>query len=134
MSELLSAERGLEASQPMDENGKRGDWILLEDGAMKGMNIIVEQTSGEVVSLSTRNCRDSERWKEMPPLEANFLSLQTLDLDSSRYLIALDPTIGSLMQLRRLYLTRCDRLEYIPDSICSLVNLQEVSDDIPMKS
>lgn len=111
----------------LDENGRRGDWILLEEGAMKGMNIIVDQSTEEVISLSTRHCRDVERWKEgMPSLEANLLSLQTLDLDSSRYLTELNPSVGSLQQLRRLFLTRCDRLERLPDSICSLGNLQEV--------
>ena len=110
----------------LDENGRRGDWILLEDGAMKGVNIIVDQATEEVISLSTRHCRDVERWKEMPSLEANFLSMQTLDLDNSRYLVDLHTTVGSLQHLRRLYLTRCDRLECLPDSICLLGNLQEV--------
>lgn len=110
-----------------DINGTRGDWILLDDGAMRGMNVIVDQTTEEIVSLSTRNCRDVDRWKEgMPSLNANFHSLQTLDLDNSRYLVGLHPTVGSLSNLRRLILTRCDRLERLPDSICSLNNLQEV--------
>jgi Leucine-rich repeat (LRR) protein len=117
-----------EGEDRMDESGRRGDWILVDKGPMKGMSIIVDQSSGEVVSLSSRYCRDPERWREnMPSPEGYSTSLRTLDLDNSRYLVELSNSIGSLSRLEKLYLTRCERLERLPDSICRLANLQEVS-------
>jgi hypothetical protein len=108
-----------------DASGNKEDWILLEDGVMKGMNIIVDQTTGEVISLSTRNCRDSERWRTMPSLDA-FPALKSLDLDSSRYLVQLSDSVGTLHNLQRLVVTRCDQLERLPSSLGRLENLQEV--------
>jgi hypothetical protein len=120
------AESSVDLSLSLEDGGRRGDWVLVEDGAMKGMNVVVDQGLEEIISLSTRQCRDTERWKEMPALESRYLSLQCLDLDSCRYLVELDASIGSLKKLRRLYLTRCDRLERIPSSVCLLENLEEV--------
>ena len=109
-----------------EENGNQGDWILLEEGAMRGMNIVVDQSSNEVISLSTRNCRDADRWREEMPSLEGFPALQTLDLDNCRYLTELDESVGTLQQLRKLSVTRCDRLERLPKSLYSLGNLQEV--------
>jgi Leucine-rich repeat (LRR) protein len=121
-------------NDPVD-NENRTNWVLLEDGAMKGMNIFVDSDSKEVVSLSTRHCRDSERWRHgMPELTA-FPNLQILDLDNSRYLTELHVSVGSLQNLRKLYLTRCDRLERLPESLTRLNKLEElVLTDSPLIS
>src|SRR3569623_1859408 len=85
------------ASHPADVTmggivGSADGWILLEDGELKGMNIIVDPDSGDVLSLSTRFCRDADRWKDGMPnsLATSYTTLQTLDLHNSRYLTALD--------------------------------------------
>ena len=61
----------------------------------------------------------------MPSIE-HYPKLQTLDLDNSRYLVELDDSVGSLTDLNRLILTRCERLERLPESLGNLHNLQEV--------
>jgi Leucine-rich repeat (LRR) protein len=119
----------------VDMNDNRTNWVLLEDGAMKGMNIIVDAESKEVVSLSTRNCRDTERWRYGMPELTGFPNLQNLDLDNSRYVTDLHASVGSLQNLRKLCLTRCDRLERLPDSLCRLNKLEElVLTDTPLIS
>jgi hypothetical protein len=117
---------------------------------MKG-TIIVDQANGNIISFSTRSCTENERWKTtvMPSLGSeqddddmtttdakvnrNFKTTQILDLHNSRYLIELNPTIGSqLPNLQRLLLTRCDRLQRLPDSIGSLQFLEEVRTQISL--
>jgi hypothetical protein len=121
-----------------DDSNNNNNWILLDHCDLKGMNIIVDQSSGNVVTFSTRYCRDTERWRgEMPSLiqvnGTNFRTLQTLDLHNSRYLVALSSTLGlQVPLLRRLILTRCNRLERLPESICSLQYLEEVNVKNPL--
>lgn len=122
---LPSAPPGHEHTAGRSSN-QGDDWILVEEGAMKGMNIVVDQTTNEVASLSTRNCRDVDRWKSSMPSLEEFPALETLDLDNCRYLNELHESVGSLRMLRRLLVTRCDRLERLPESLNSLENLQEV--------
>jgi len=100
------------------------DWILVEEGNMKGANIIVDNETSEVVQLSTRECKDEDRWTIMPSLEA-YPSLQSVDLDNSRYIAKLHESITSLSKLRKLFLTRCVGLERLPASLGRLQNLQE---------
>lgn len=100
--------------------------MLVEEGAMRGMNIIVDTNTGNVTALSTRYCKDAERWRDKMPSIEHYPNLQTLDLDNSRYLVELDDSVGSLADLNRLILTRCERLERLPDSLGNLCNLQEV--------
>ena len=118
----------------------QNNWILLDEGSdgMKGVTIIVEESSGTIISVSTRTCPDTERWKSMPPLTQgndndttstsyDFTTTQILDLHNSRYISELHPKIHTqLPNVRQLILTRCDRLELLPESICSLQHLQEV--------
>ena len=120
------------------------NWILLEQGSsdiLKGMTVVVEDSSGTIISISTRGSPDKDRWKTttMPPLHLNstdepnsttlldFTTTQVLDLHNSRYINELHPMIHvQLPNLRQLLLTRCDRLQFLPESICSLQYLQEV--------
>jgi len=113
------------AETQMDEVGREDDWILVDDGELRGMNIVVDHTTGEVMKLSTRFCRDADRWKIMPAL-AEFPSLETLDLHNCRYLVDVDDSVGNLKSLKHLFMTRCDSLERLPNSIGRLENLQEV--------
>jgi hypothetical protein len=107
---------------------KAGDWILLqEDGDFKGVNIVVDSESKNVVSLSTKRCLDTERWNGSMPSLAAFAALETLDLENCRYIVALHDSIGSLHQMRLLNLRRCDRLVRLPESLGDATNLQEVS-------
>ena len=101
-------------------------WVFLEEGHLKGMEIVVDQVSNEVVSLSTRNCRDSDRWRHVMPSLEQYSALRVLDLENCRYIIELHDTVGSLRMLLRMLVTKCDRLERLPNSINCLQNLQEV--------
>lgn len=103
------------------------DWVLVDKGALRGTNIIVDDATGDVVSLSTRYCRDAERWRgQMPSLSEFSSSLVTLDLHKSRYLVRLDESVARLTKLRSLVLTSCDNLEELPDDLGRLHMLQEV--------
>lgn len=104
------------------------DWTLVENGKWKGVTILVDNETGHIVKLTTRSCRDAERWKvDMPELDKEFATLRLLDLHKSRYLKQLHNSVGTLHNLRSLVLTRCDGLINLPESICDLQNLQEVN-------
>jgi len=107
---------------------QQDDWIHVVDGTMKGMNIAVDQDSNEVISFSTKYCRDVDRWKHGMPSLGEYSALRILDLDNCRYLTELHDSVGSLRMLRRLFVTKCDRLERLPSSLCCLENLQEVGE------
>ena len=103
------------------------DWILIEDSDdMNGVSLFVDARTGETTELSTRRCRDEQRWNIMPSLE-KYSKLQKLDLHNSRYISTLHESVKNLSQLRRLVLTRCWALKTLPSSLGRLCNLQEVS-------
>jgi hypothetical protein len=115
-----------------------GDWLLVkkegsesnesssEKDLFAGVTLMAEKASGQVVFLSTRNSPVANRWSVMPSLECFRDSLRVLDLHKSRYLQSLNDNIGELNLLNQLMLTRCSRLERLPDSIGHLTNLIEV--------
>ena len=100
---------------------------LIESGPLKGVTLS-RNTEGEVISLSTKSCLDSERWKTMPSL-SKWPSMEVLDLYFNRYLEFLDEdSISDLKNLKQLLVRRCSRLQSLPTSIGRLTMLQEVSD------
>lgn len=113
-----------------DSSLKQSDWVLIETGDMKGANIIIDSRTNEVVQLSTRNCKDADRWTEMPSLE-EYPSLEIVNLESSRYIKELHDSITGLSKLRTLVLTRCLCLERLPVSFGRLESLQEVGSSFP---
>lgn len=112
----------------LEDSTKLDDWVLVEDGTMKGMNIVVDQDSNEIISFSTRYCRDVDRWKHGMPSLGEYSALRILDLGNCRYLTELHDSVGSLRMLRQLFVTKCDRLERLPDSLSCLENLREVGE------
>ena len=64
--------------------GGEGDWVLVQDGDFQGSTILADN-AGTVIFMSTRHCKDSDRWSEMPTL-GQFESLIFLDLHKSRYI------------------------------------------------
>lgn len=130
MATLSTARTTLDFDCPSDSEDS-DNWILLDDGVMKGVNIVVDNKSGNVIQLSTRFTKDQDRWTTndndgMPSLEGYSSSLQILDLHNSRYLTSLHDSVTSLGRLRKLILTSCDRLERLPDSLGRNEQLQEV--------
>jgi hypothetical protein len=105
--------------------GKEDCWILIEDGQLKGMTLLTDNGTKEVVCLSTKHCSDQYRWTDMPSLEG-YPSLKYVELDNCRYIAGLNESIGKLKHLERLFLTRCDSLRTLPSSIGNLENLTEV--------
>jgi hypothetical protein len=106
------------------------DWMHIENGAFKGVSIIMieDRKSGKknVIQLSTRFSKDSDRWTTGMPSLDEYPSLQILDLHNSRYLTELHDSVTDLRQLRELILTSCSRLERLPNSLGKNENLQEV--------
>ena len=102
-------------------------WILVEDGDLKGMTMIADQDSGDIVALSARKCSSEEKRSELPSLK-EYPSLRLVDLHNYRFMKTLDHSIGDLPALERLILTRCDLLTSLPPSIGKLHNLVEVRD------
>jgi hypothetical protein len=106
---------------------KGGNWVLVEEGSLKGVTLMVDPASGEAISLSTRYCRDDDRFEMVPDL-TSYPSLEILDLHKSRYISEFDASVCRAPGLKRLLLTRCDRLCLISPSLGSLTNLTEVSE------
>ena len=94
---------------------------------MKGA-IVVDDDNGEALSLSTRSCRDAEKWEIMPSLLLYAATLKVLDLHKARYLVHLNDSICQMIHLRTLTLTQCDRLVSLPEDIGALISLEEVND------
>lgn len=86
------------------------------------------KSTAVVIALSSRSCRDSDRWETMPSL-ACFPTLQRIDLHKCRYIEGVHESLVHLKQLRSLSLTGCTRLKSIPSSIGQLQQLDEVSCD-----
>jgi hypothetical protein len=101
------------------------DWVMVETGSMKGMKVAIDRYTGLVVSISARQCEDTNRWLVMPSLE-DYNSLRNLDLHKSRYLTSLHHSVCTLVNLETLILTRCERLTSLPNDIGNLKNLKEV--------
>lgn len=116
-------------SQCQDDPSE-GDWILVGEGNLKGVTLVVHRGSGETVSLSTRSCREQDRWEAVPDLKG-YPSLEFLDLHKSRYITTFDASVCMAPKLRRVLLTVCDSLCTISPSIGSLQNLTEVRDGFP---
>lgn len=92
---------------------------------LQGATLFKDPSSSAVVSLSTRDCLDSDRWHTMPSLDA-FATIQTLDLYKNRYITSIEP-IMALSQLKSLSLTRCSALRTLPEEIGKLQHLEVVS-------
>ena len=103
---------------------KQEVFILVEDGDLKGMTMIAED-SGDIVALSARECSSEEKKSELPSLK-EYPKLKVVDLHNYRFMKTLDDSIGDLPALERLILTRCDLLTSLPPSIGNLHNLIEV--------
>jgi hypothetical protein len=96
----------------------------------KSSSTDTDTAAADVLSISTRACLDMNRWqsdgRQMPSLE-KFTKLQQLELDKDRYLHHLHESVTGLRGLQSLLLTRCSRLQSLPQTIGQLGNLQVVS-------
>lgn len=100
----------------------------IEGGEFDGCT--VEKTNGVVaIALTTKTCRDAQRWQSMPSLLAaddDYKSLQVLDIYNSRYIAQIHDSLGQLTQLRSLAIVGCSRLTELPEGIGNLQQLEEV--------
>ena len=103
-------------------------WFRVKAGPFQGARVILDGNTKQVEVLSTRYCKDNERWRqEDMPSFTGFTGLKVLDLHGNRYMIELDNSLCDLVHLRRLILSRCDRLERLPSNLGNLQQLREVS-------
>lgn len=105
--------------------GKENDWSMADEGELKGVKIGIDRLNGEIVALSTRHCRDENRWTSMPSLE-KYPELKELDLHKMRYIQKVHPSLCALKNLDTLVLTRCERLTSLPEDFGGLLNLRQV--------
>lgn len=91
---------------------------------IEGVQLFYEGESA--VTLSAKETRDTERWRDGMPSVARFTDLTTLDLHKNRYITQLHPSVTTLKHLKILDLTQCSRLVSLPDDLDSLSNLQVV--------
>jgi hypothetical protein len=106
-------------------NEDPSSWYLVEGGELKGAVIILDE-NGEAVSLSSKSCRDIDRWEIMPSVASYSFSLRVLDLHKARYMSSLHDSICSMKNLRILTLSQCDRLVVLPENLGALESLEEV--------
>jgi hypothetical protein len=124
-----------------ESSGATDEWVVVPtmgsqcehvlDGAddkdpYQGVTLMADKLSGKIVFLSTRKSRYVNRWTVMPSVEHFKDSLVHLDLYNSRHIHSLDESIGDLLCLKRLMITRCTSLKTLPDSLGRLSNLEEV--------
>jgi hypothetical protein len=108
-----------------EKSPENGDWVLVDEGDLRGVGLIFDKNTSEAISLSTRSCRDEDRWETVPDLKS-FKFLEILDLNNSRYITEFDASVCYGPSIKKLFLTRCDRLRTISTSIGLLENLVEV--------
>lgn len=102
-----------------------GVWILDEEGDLKGMTMVADRETGDIIGLSSRNCRDDDKRHFMPSLK-DHPELKFVDFHGQRYMRTLDESIGFPVKMERLLLTRMDSLEKLHPAIVNLSNLVEV--------
>lgn len=107
-------------------SGNDGIWIDIENGELTGMTLIAGRDSGDIIGLSARSCSNEHMGSLMPSLKEYASTLRVVDLHNYRYIRNLHESIVDLPFLQRLILSRCDRLEKLPDSVGKLHNLVEV--------
>jgi hypothetical protein len=115
-----------EAALIVGEKWSESEWVLVNEGGLKGVTLVVDRKTGEAISLSTRSCHDEDRWETVPVL-SQYKSLEVLDLYNSRYMTEFDASVCYGPSVKRLLLTRCDNLRTIAPSLGVLENLVEVS-------
>lgn len=109
-----------------DDNPSEEGWVLVNEGSLKGVTLVLHRESGEAITLSTKSCREEDRWEAIPDL-TNYTSLEVLDLHKSRYITEFDASVCSAPKLQQILLTRCDNLCTISPSIEALQNLTELN-------
>lgn len=86
-----------------------------------------QDDSDEVVTISTRNTPDYNRWRGTTPSFSQYPLLTRLDLHKNRYITALDPSVATMTHLKVLNLSQCSQLQKLPEGIGALVNLETVN-------
>ena len=95
---------------------------------LEGAEALVDESSGQVIEITTKDIPNLLRWKIMPGLPPSIATtLECLDLDDCRYITSLHESICHLKNLKTLNLTHCDRLASLPENLGNLANLEEVS-------
>jgi len=114
-------------SSTVDSLGKEDSWLVVGDDEpeLEGMTLSADRESGDIVSLSTRSCRNEQRRGSVPSLEG-YPHLRVVDLHNHRNMRELHESIFHLPVLQKLTISRCDFLKKLPASIGKLENLVEL--------
>jgi len=92
----------------------------------QGLRYAKDPTNGVIIALSSRNSEEKSRWMTKMPSMEGFGQLKELDLHKNRYIRQLDDSICNLVFLQTLILTRCERIQRLPEQIGNLQHLSEV--------
>ena len=105
--------------------GGDGVWIVVDEGDLKGMTMVTDRQTGDVIGLSSRNCSNGDKRRDMPPLD-EYPELKVVDFHGQRYMKSIDESIGVPAKMERLILTRMDSLTTLHPAVGNLHNLVEV--------
>jgi hypothetical protein len=103
-------------------------------GLPKGVQLLADSVSGDVVTLSSEYCRDSERISSSDQLDMvlnrigeKYPQLRVMNLSNNRYFTTMPPSLSHLGCLQRLVLSRCESLDSLPENLGQLPALEEVN-------
>lgn len=98
---------------------------MIDGGEFDGCTVEIQRNSA--VALSTKSCRDQQRWENMPSLNQYRTTLEVLAIHDSRYIRSLHESLVQLSNLKKLVIFGCSRVTALPNDIGELSQLEEVS-------
>jgi hypothetical protein len=106
-------------------SGCDGVLIVVDEGDFKGMTMITDRQTGDVVGITSKNCSNENKRSDMPLLN-EYPELKVVDFHGQRYMTSINETICVPTKMERLILSRMDSLQRLHPAIGNLHHLVEV--------
>mmetsp|Transcript_61089 Transcript_61089/g.149566 ORF Transcript_61089/g.149566 Transcript_61089/m.149566 type:complete len:348 (-) Transcript_61089:289-1332(-) len=124
-SEITGGITSSSSSGRSDSDGGDGVWIVVDDGDLKGMTMVTDRQTGDVICLSSKNCSNEDKRRDMPSLD-EYPELKVVDFHGQRYMKCINESIGVPAKMERLILSRMDSLTTLHPAVGNLHNLVEL--------